>query len=75
MGWTEEEVVHRVNDNLFNQIEVRKARELGVAGCVFLDKVFASSRCAEPTIVIAKSTMLLTGPAVERYNRQTSQTI
>lgn len=62
--------MHRVDDDLFDHIEVRKTRELAVAGRVLLDKVLASGWGAESTIVIAKSTMLLAGPATERYNRQ-----
>jgi hypothetical protein len=59
---TEKKVVHRVDDDLFNQIEVGKTRELAVAGSVLLDKVFASGGCGE-------STMLLAGPPTKRYRQ------
>ena len=62
--------MHQVNDNLFNDIEVRKTREFAIAGCMLLDKVLASGGGAELMIVIAKLMMLLSGPATKRYNRQ-----
>ncbi len=62
--------MHWVNDNLFDHIEVRKTWELAVAGRVLLDEVLASGGGAELTIVLAELTMLLAGPARERYNKQ-----
>ena len=70
MECTKKKVVHRVNDNLFDQIKVWEARELSVASSVLLDKILASSRCAKLTIAFAKSTMLLAGPATKRYRRE-----
>ncbi len=64
---TEEKIVHRVDDNLFNQIEIWKAGELGVMGCMLLDKVLPSVGCTELTILIAKTTMFLVGPARKCY--------
>jgi hypothetical protein len=67
---TEEKIMHWVDDDLFDHIEVRKAREFTVAGRVLLDKVLSGGGGVELTIVLAKSTMILVGPARERYNRQ-----
>src|SRR6266581_4323234 len=69
-GHTEEEVVHQVNDDLFNQIEVRKTRELAVSGCVLLHKGLTSGGCNELTIVVTESMMLLACPTTKCYNRQ-----
>lgn len=60
-----------VDDNLFNQIKVRKPQELNVAGCIFLDKVLASIRCVKLLIVIAKLMMLLIDLMMKHYKRQT----
>ena len=55
--------MHRVNDDLFDHIEVRKARQLAVVGRELLDKVLPSGGGGE-------STMLVVGPTAEHYNRQ-----
>jgi hypothetical protein len=62
--------VHWVDDDLFNQIEVGKTRELAVAGRVLLDKGLTSGGCAESPILVTESTMLLACPTTKRYNRQ-----
>ncbi len=68
-GQTEEKVMHWVNDNLFNHVEVGKMQEFAVASRVLLDKVLASGGHAELTIFIAEPTMLLTGPVTKCYSR------
>ena len=68
MGQTEKKVVHWVNHDLFDHIEVGEARELAVVGRMLLDEVLVSSGCAELTVVITESTMLLTGLAMEYCN-------
>jgi hypothetical protein len=61
--------VHRVDYDLFDHVEVRKAREFTVARRMLFDKVLASGGRIELMIVIAESTMLLVGPATECCNR------
>ena len=58
--------MHRVDDDLFDHVEVGKTRELAVAGRELLDEVLPSGRGGE-------STMLIVGPAAERYNRQVDE--
>jgi len=70
MGQTEKKVVHWVNHDLFDHIEVGEARELAVVGRMLLDEVLASSGCAELTILIAKSTMLLACLLTKHCNTQ-----
>ena len=65
--------MHRVDDDLFDHVEVRKTRELAVAGRELLDEVLPSGGGGESTIVVAESTMLVVGPAAERYNRQVDE--
>ena len=65
--------MHWVDDNLFDHVEVRKMRELAVAGRELLDEVLPSGGGGELTIVVAESTMLVVGLAVECYNRQVDE--
>jgi len=64
-GHTKKKVVHRVDDDLFNQIEVGKTRKLAVAGGVLLDKILVSDGCGELTILVTESLVLLICPATK----------
>jgi len=58
-GLTEEEVVHWVNNNLLDYVEIRELRQFTILGCMFFDKILPHGQIGLLTIVLAKSTVLL----------------
>jgi hypothetical protein len=55
---TKEQVMHGVDDDLLDNIEIRKAGELRIPGCKFLHKVPTSISCQKVAILFSKMAML-----------------
>jgi hypothetical protein len=64
-GHTKKKVVHRIDHNLLNQVEIGETRELCVTGCMVFHKVLACSGCGEFAVFFAKLTLLIVGSRAE----------
>ena len=58
-GLTKEEVVHRVDNNLLDYVEIRESRQFTIPGRMFFDKILPRGRSGQLTIVLAELTVLL----------------
>jgi hypothetical protein len=58
-------VMHQVDHNLFDQVEVGEMGELHIMGCIVLDEVLVCGRCWEFMVFFTKLTLLFIRPRAE----------
>jgi hypothetical protein len=64
-GRTKKKVVHRIDHDLLNQVEIGETGELRVTRCMVLDEILARGRCGEFTVFFAELTLLFIRPRAE----------
>ena len=64
-GLTKEEVVHQVDNNLLNYVEIRESRQFTILGRMFFDKILLHGWSGQLMIVLAKLTVLLVRSVTE----------
>jgi hypothetical protein len=62
---TKKKVVHRINHDLLNQVEIGEMGELHVTGCIVLDEILVCSRCGEFIVFFTELMLLFIHPRVE----------
>ena len=68
MAHTKEEIVHRIDDNLVDEIKVRQPRKLRVARRMVLHERLASGRGYQFAVLFTETTMLFIRPRGEGCN-------
>ena len=64
-GRTKKKVVHRIDHDLLNQVEIGETGELRVTCCMVLDEILARGRCGEFMVFFAELTLLIVGSRAE----------